>query len=278
MKTAVLPKTLDPARYYDLHVGYVANILKDAGVRVSYAGHSGDDICGNCMYEVLLDDQPALIDYYDFQTTTPCRLGALPTFKFGYSQGLPEYYYPFTGPGIYDWALFRRVREKVTYQADGVVVAGHGLACSPEAQARRTRLMCLVRDAFGSRAITRKAGGEEHFWMMVNHTLVATLVPGSADGMPTRAYHQYFALGCCVISPPLVSVLPHYQRWQAGVHYLECRPDFADVPALVRWCEGHKPQAIQIGKNAAALFKATSTPKALVAWMDLCLNGGQNGA
>ena len=137
--------------------------------------------------------------------------------------------------------------------------------------------MARVAREFGPAAYVERAGGEPTFWCLVNHAAAAILVPGSADNMPTRAYHQLFGLGCCVISTELLSVLPHYRRWESGVHYLPCRPDYSDAPAQARWCMANPRAARAIGHAAACLFAEECSPPAVLAWVEQCMEDYYRG-
>jgi hypothetical protein len=277
MKYVVLPAGLHPTTYYhEMHVGYVAGMLVDAGVCVEYMGESSDDLYGNCVYPIIIDGERCWFDYSDFIDTALLALEDRPSFKYSFQplpKGNKRRIYPFPHASVYDWRAFRDAQASVRYRAEGFVIASHGLSCSPEARARRQGLMNMVQSLYGKRALVHRASSQSQFWSWVSGALVAVLLPGSADNLPTRAVHQYLGLGCCVISPRLMNIMPFYKEWVPGVHYLMCNQDLSDVPALIQWCEQNPEKAIQIGMNAKGVFDDFLTPRATVKWMAQCLKG-----
>ena len=90
--------------------------------------------------------------------------------------------------------------------------------------------------------------------------------------MLDRGQGQQMMFGACTISPKLNTRLSYHGMLKPGIHYVECKPDYSNLIEKVNWVRSHKTQAIEIGKNAKALFLNTSTPAKQVQWINQCIN------
>jgi hypothetical protein len=270
---ATLPQSIEPDRYYKTYVGYFAGVLQAAGVDVNCAGRSGDALCGRGLFVVDLDGHRFIVDYSDHEDCAPCMEPALPRFKYTYSRRLlppDNKAFPFSPMSFYDWGQFERIRREVRYDAGETILFMQDPHRGQPPYERRMLLRRVIPEAFGERADTAMRPLED-YWRQINGALVRVFAPGTTNERLDRGHAQHLAFGCCTIAPPLSTVLPWYEPLEPGVHYVICKPDYSDVVDVIRWCDGHRDDCRRIGRAAAQLFERTSTPAALVRWLNLCL-------
>jgi len=260
------------------HAIYVvpfANAMRAAGCDVVIDKYLGPPP-GHEVFRAMLDDQMFLVDFHDMKSAEPVSadVEGLARFKFSYSAcHLPPDHrmFPYWPTSFPSWEKFEETKARIRYgDGDRVLFAQvqHAWAEYPGA---RTRMYDVIPAAFPGRTDSDARKPIEEYWLDINTCLVRIFVPGSRNDMLDRGHGQYLAFGCCTIAPPISNILPGYERLVAGTHYVQCAADYSDVVDRVRWCERHRAECREIGRNAAALFARRGTPKALLAWVLECV-------
>jgi len=278
IRKAVVPATIEPARYWNTYVAYFVNVLRAGGVEVELKGHSGDELCGRGLFRVELDGRPAVMDYSDHKDCAPCTEPGLPRFKFSYSTALRRpsegeaTVFPFTPISFMDWDQYERMKAEVHYGAGDRILYMQTAHKGTDNYDRRRLVQRIIPEAFGDRADNRMLPLED-YWRAINTALVRVFAPGTRNDMLDRGQAQHFAFGCCTISPVLDVVLPYWMMPKAHVDYVRCASDYSNLVRLIDLCsEPRNRSGLQaVGRNAQALFEHTSTPPRLVRWLALCM-------
>jgi hypothetical protein len=264
-------------RYYDVHYAYVLTLLKTAGCKIIYTEATDFDNYSKTCFEMKIEDKLVAIDFSDHvKLSVPVDMIKKYTaiFKFHYIPSLHGQYrniYPFSPVNFQKWDTYLTAVNKIEYKATGLVLCKqrpYGGAVE-----RRNFVLDLLSKRYGEQ-FDRTIENELNFYMKINQALVSVCVPGARNDMLDRGQSQYFALGCCTISPRLVTILSHNRNIVAGTHYVECKPDYSDLIEKIEWVRENPELAIQIGKNAKELFNETSLPDRQVEWIKICLNNG----
>ena len=264
-------------RYYFIHYTYVLNLLKAAGCEIIYTEATDFDNYSQTCFEMKIDDKLVAVDFSDrTELSVPLdkvkKYSAI--FKFHYMPSLHRQFrniYPFSPVNFQDWDAYSNTVNKIDYKATGLVLCKQ--RPYGDAVIRRKFVLDLLSKRYGDQ-FDRKRERELNFYMKINQALVSVCVPGARNDMLDRGQGQYFALGCCTISPKLVTMLSYNRNIVAGTHYVECKPDYSDLTEKIEWVRENPELAIQIGKNAKELFNETSLPDRQVEWIENCLNNG----
>ena len=156
------------------------------------------------------------------------------------------------------WDYYEYQRSRIQYTAiPGAAILNCQAMNHPAAQHRRAlykrcaELLLPVDFSFSSPAQLHEK---------INSCLCALFAPGADISGMDRIVGQFLAFGCCVICPPITQAHPHAML-EAGVHYLPCRLDFADVEEKL-----NTPQETmrRIGLAAKHYFRQHLTPVPLV--------------
>jgi len=263
----LFPATCRPAKYYDIHVRYVVESARAAGAEVAVIGEASPLEDGR--FEVIVDGRTTLFDFDDFPALTPAEVRYEHVFKFHTEDHHPPNVHAFPVVSFYDWSRYQILQEEIHYGASGGrVICRQRPYCG--AKVRRTRVQRLLREAYGQDALTRILP-QEQYLREVGNCLTHVFVPGARNDMLDRAMAQWLAFGACVVAPPIRTLLPFGERLTAGVHFVECRPDYADLIDRIEWCRSHREACRGIGVSAKELFQRCCIPQAAWAWVRRCL-------
>jgi hypothetical protein len=261
-------------RYYNTHFKYVRNLLGEAGCNVKLVPASNFENYSRTCFEMKVNGVLVAIDFSDhLKVSIPedkIKKYAV-IFKFHYNHDLHSGYknmYPFSPVNFQSWSLYKKAIANVNYKASGLILCKQQPGGA--ALERRKYVQGLLHVKYGN-MFDKSIQPEFDFYMKINQALVSVCVPGARNDMLDRGQGQYLALGCCTISPKLVTVLSFNQQLVPGTHYIECKPDYSDVVEKVEWVRSNPEKAIQIGKNAKQIFEKTSLPKIQVEWINKCL-------
>ena len=264
-------------RYYNIHYTYVLGLLKSADCKIEYVQATYFDNYSKTCFEIQVDGKLVAVDFSDHtQLSVPVdkikKYAAI--FKFHYLPNLHARYkniYPFSPVNFQNWKTYSSVVDRIDYRANGLVICKQRPGGA--AVERRNLVLDLLSKTYGDQ-FDRKIENESNFYMKINEALVSLRVPGARNNMLDRGQGQYMALGCCTISPRLVTILSHNRELVPGVHYVECAPDYSDLTKKIEWVRENPELAIQIGKNAKELFNESSLPHKQIEWINKCLNNG----
>jgi len=266
----LFPSNPDGTRkYYDVHYRYLLNVLKKVG---SVGEAKGPELQENS-FLIHIDKTVALIDFGDHPTVSR-YLDKYPIcFKYHYSKGIHEKYknlFPIGPVSFHDWKEFHLHKKNLIYSCNNDIVLNNQRP-GGNALERRKKVWSILREAYSCNVDTRWYPQQSAYWHLMNHCLVSVCVPGARNDMLDRGQFQYMALGCCTISPELVTSLAKGRYLKPGVHYLTCNPDYSNLVEIIEWCKKNRKKCVEIGTNAAKLFIQTSTPFMIWRWMIKCI-------
>ena len=104
-------------------------------------------------------------------------------------------------------------------------------------------------------------GKQVEFWNKHKNCLVAISVPGARNNMLDRGHYEQLALGVCVISPKINTLLPYRMELIPKTHYLNCADDYSDLVELINWCQRNRESCRAIGNQARQLFMNYCMPE-----------------
>ena len=228
--------------YLKTHVQYFANLFQTCGYNLTYdnsRGYSGLSFGlsfdhGQNIYEVCFADVPNTRGFLRYHSL--------------------EVRGSFVPISFMDWNL-----PDVNYTCNSDVVINRQRIYGSGA-ALRLRVQAILSHRFDTHIAIID---QNAFFNEVNNCLVAVFVPGACANMLDRAQLQYMFLGCCTISPYIPEALPN-GRFVPGLHYVECRSDFADIVDRVNWVGANRGRAVEIGARARQKLLAIATPQKLV--------------
>jgi len=268
----VLPETGPKLNYYKAYVGYFRNILDVVGVKYSLSGsiNSGDVVYPTATkFLMRLNEKRVVIDFSDGLDIMPNWADFDAYFKFHYSKGSHEGYstiYAFAPISFYNWKEYEQLKPQITYTASSNFIlnmqrpGGHALQ-------RRVDVHKMLKDKYKKDAIIRYDLSQQDYWKKINNCLIHVFVPGQRNNMIDRGHIQYLGFGCCTIAPPIVDTLPYDGEIIAGIHYVQCLPDYSNLIEKIEWCKSNRDICCQIGKNAKKLFEGSCTPGVLWNWI-----------
>ena len=166
--------------------------------------------------------------------------------------------------------------EQQLYTAQGGIVCSNQDATNVRNGGRRAKVQGLLKKWYGNNADTGFVwGNQREFWHKVLNCFVSVVIPGACNSCIDRGHTEQFALGICVVSPPLKTPFPFDILPQSGVHYVQCKDDFSDLRQVIHWCYTNKDECVRIGRNAADLYRACYAPKQYFAWIEIVLRKHQ---
>jgi hypothetical protein len=251
------------------------SLLREAGCSIIMKTHTNFSNYSKRCFEIIVDGVTIAIDFSDhLEVSVPNNLINKYTsiFKFHYNEGIHGNYkniHPFTPVNFQNWDLYKKVVDKINYTANGLIASRQ----IPYAAAleRRRSLQHMLKEKYGS-LFTNKVVQEELFYLSINNTLVSVCAPGARNNMLDRGQCQYMALGCCTISPNILTTLSWGKTIMPGIHYIKCKDDYSDIHEKIEWVKNNTDLSIEIGQNAKNLFGETSLPVKQVEWIKKCIN------
>ena len=264
-------------RYYDIHYRYMLNLLTAAGCKIKMVDSNKFENYSRTCFEILVDGKLVAIDFSDhIKLSVPVDKieKYIAIFKFHYVPSLHSGYkniFPFSPVNFQSWSTYSNIVNKIDYKASGYILCKQKPGGA--AVQRRTMVQDMLDKNFG-KLFDKNIEDEVNFYMKINEALVSVCVPGARNDMLDRGQGQYMALGCCTISPKLITILSHNMELIPNVHYVECKPDYSDLIDKIKWVNQNKEQAIEIGKKAQSLFNNTSLPQRQIEWINKCINNG----
>lgn len=251
------------------HIGYwkyVRGTLQSLAPEVTVEFRDDVGRIGWSSFEILVDDELAVIDYSDFHHVDPQYRRYDHWFRFHHTPAFVPY--PNLGSfppwSFLDWNEYERVTASKSYTAssDAIIYRHSRLENRlPNLVQRRTHAMTLLTQHCGERLRTGYVPQHKYFEECLD-CLAVVHIPGSHPHTLDRTVQQMFALGVCVISPDLWTTCLE-QRPQAGVHYDAIQDDYSDLPEIVDWVTQHRSQAVEIGVAAQQFFRSHCTPHAI---------------
>ncbi len=258
-------------RYYKVYYGFVLESLKHIDAEIELVGDTAID---DAKYTIEFNGKQIAIDYSDHLQLARTHADYDYYFKFHCSEGEHEQFdhvYAFSPISFYDWRQYFQLSKSIEYKAVGNTIINrqkpHGNALQ-----RRRQVRSLLAKQYGDEAMLQPID-QVGFWEEVGDCLVSVCVPGSRNNMLDRGQLQYMGLGCCTISPYLITTLPYGNKLIPGVHYIACKDDYSDLVDKVEWCKNNRNACVEIGRNAKALFAATCIPQKLWEWVQLVVSG-----
>lgn len=245
-----------------MHYRYVLSTIASAGIEYELS-HAVKQI-GGTAFEMFIEGELLLMDFSDFPEILP-NYGDYPYyFKFHFSEDKHEQLeniFPFTPISFDEWNQYARMTNEICYSANDNIILNNQRPYAG-ARERRKKVQRMLTSHFRNNVDTSLTS-QESFWKKINNCLVSVCVPGARNDMLDRGQLQYMALGCCTVSPKLLTVLPYSQQLIPGTHYVQCDDDYSDLIEKIEWCKANREDCVTIGKNAKQLFLETCTPHKL---------------
>lgn len=262
-------------RYYNTHFRFIVSILDHVGCRIEYFKPNLKHDCSRSLFYCWFDGLRVLFDISDYHAppTSQETRSVEAVFKFHPNPDDPaasgSLVFPFSPISFYDWVEYRRLRNTIKYRSCGTILSNQ----RPHTQnrERRTFVQELLANRYASE-FDNSCTSQLQFWQKINEALVSVCVPGARLDILDRGQLQYMALGACTLSPPISVALPFGERLIAGKHYLQCRPDWADLIERIEWVRDNSAQCIDIGFRAKELFETRLSPQPLFMWLLKCMN------
>jgi len=271
-----VPKIVLPAQgpkplYYATFVMYIRRMLDYLNIAYSL---SGEIASGVSKFEMAVGSGVRFLfdfsdHYFDF---LPNWAEFDAYYKFHYvesAHGDCERVFPFAPVSFYDWIQYYRIKKEINYTCNANIVLNMQRPGGGAIE-RRTHVQSMLTRKYGALAVTNANSSQVEYWKKINNCLVHVFVPGACNNMLDRGHLQYLAFGCCTIAPKIIDMLPYYEKLVPGTHYVECRPDYSDLIDKIEWVRSNRECAIEIGKNAKALFERSCEPDKLWNWVLLC--------
>jgi len=262
-------------KYYSTHPQYVLNLLLKGGAHVDMVPAIDFDCRSSITFDCLIDGHLCKFDFSDHELINrDISYKYRAYFKFHYHEShsigpREENIFPFSPVNFHDWDLYKKLAPSINYVANGKVL--NNQAPAGAAVDRRNLVSKMLTRKYG-KILDKARHPKEEFFKLINKASAIVCVPGARNNMLDRGQGQQMMFGACTISPKLNTRLSYHGMLKPGIHYVECKPDYSNLIEKVNWVRSHKTQAIEIGKNAKALFLNTSTPAKQVQWINQCIN------
>lgn len=263
----LFPKITTPAKYHNIHPLYIKKIFEYCGEQIQLCD---DTTIANCKFVVVIDGIKVVFDYSDHLDTITTNH---PYFKFHTIEGMKTI--PFSPVSFYDWSEFYKLREIVKYNplnSNLILSMQRPYAAATE---RRQLVQRILQENFGDLVVTNRVP-QTDYWQMINKALVHVFAPGARNDMLDRGQLQYLGFGCCAISPPIPEIFPYSRKLQNKINYIECQPDYSDLPKIIDWCVSNRDQCLRIGQNAKELFDTCFAPMQLLNWIKKNIKENKN--
>jgi len=256
-------------RYYNHHVTYILNLLRQGGATVTETADTPKCI-NDTKFDVTIDGKNVLFDFADHADRHLDRAITQQydtVFKMHYHPDLHSMFTnfrPLSPISWYDWDLYFKLNKEVQYKAHGPIL--NKQRPYGDATIRRTNVQRILRAQYG-RFVDTTQSPHETFLRMGGQCIVSVCVPGATNNMLDIGQGQYMSLGVCTISP----VLRSYGTWnilpKPNEHYLVCQDDYSDLISVIEQVRADPQQAIDIGINAKIQFLDYCTPERQVQWI-----------
>lgn len=234
-------------RNFDIHPKYLIRLFGHPKVIES-------NLNGKLIIKAKIDGKEFTISYSDFGTEDT-------TFKM-HKRIVTDPSYPIAPVSFYNWDEYNKIEKVINYNPKNNQITSRQrcYGCSVE---RRNRLQDKIKELKGQVKVINQLD----FWMEINKIKVAVFEPGAREDILDRAQLQYFAFGCCTITPYLTNFLPFNKSFNPGEHYLELKPDHSNLNDLIDFIDQHPDEAKAIGDRAKDLFKYCCLPERQVKWI-----------
>lgn len=116
----------------------------------------------------------------------------------------------------------------------------------------------IVRNMVSGLGVNTGLVSYDRFMAEAAGCLAGIFVPGACERMLDRGQLQFMLRGCCTISPCIPEWLPGVGRLVAGIHYIECRDDYCDLPDIIDRIRGDRGIAEGVGYNAYKLNRVAN--------------------
>ena len=285
IKTLIFPErdSRVKANEYAHHYLFIKKYAELAGINVLISKHTEHVFCTDkTWFSVLIDGQQAMFDYSDHQSLTGYT-ATIPYFKFHYNLKLHaanKNAFP-TGPmldiqDIAGYHLFFQLCNQHFYTCNSDKILNCQLP-RHRALERRKLVQQVLNKNFPDMVDTSFVPGKQvEFWNKHKNCLVAISVPGARNNMLDRGHYEQLALGVCVISPKINTLLPYRMELIPKTHYLNCADDYSDLVELINWCQRNRERCRAIGNQARQLFMNYCMPEKYWCWIEACLKKEEN--
>lgn len=263
-------------RYYNIHFKYILNILKYCNIDIKLVEPTYFKVKHKTAFEIEINGDLILIDFSDFELLSFDEISEYKAvFKFHYNEEIHSFFpniFPFSPVNFHKWDIYYEYVNKYEYKANGKIYNQQSPAGN--AYDRRHYVRNLLIEKYEDDFIYEKSN-KTTFYKNISKCLVSICVPGARNNMLDRGQGQYMLLGCCTISPKLVTTLSYGLNLKPNIHYIECKDDYSDLIDKIEWCKKNKDKCKIIGENAKKIMQQTSTPERQIEWIKKCLNYGK---
>ena len=230
-------------------------------------------------FPIEVDGTEVMIDTGDWHLPNEAAHQHKHWLRFHFHSGLkfrPELG-AFVTQTFQDWSHYEvaqaEIRKKRNPLAASMILNNQPLGGAYDSRHRRRLLVRgMLHTHFGDRADFAWTKPDE-FYAKAEKALCYVSVPGSYENCLDRGTLQMMGLGIPAIAPYIVDQCCD-GLVQPGVHYIQCRQDYKDVPDLITWCEKNREEAAAIGHNAWLFFQEFCTPLAVWSYVKDRIDNG----
>jgi len=255
-------------RYYDSHYLFLKNLLSNAGMAIKEYKEERK----KRGFIIIHKNKKMLIDYGDHHPIANDWQDFDIQFRFHYSKkvhGHLSRVFPLTPISFYDWDRCTNLQKEIEYTCNTDKILNNQRP-GADAIERRIKVQKMLKKKYRTN-LDVEITDKETFWKKINNCLVSVCVPGARNDILDRGQFQYMAFGACTISPSLDIELPYWKKLEAGIHYLNCKPDYSDLIDIIEYCRDNRDICEEIGTQAKQLFLDTSIPQKVWGWMKECI-------
>lgn len=270
----VIPKRGPKALYYNVHVMYFRKLLDYLKIPYILQGMVGSGRvkhpCGT-KFLVEIDNKSIVIDFSDHTDFLSNWDTFHAYFKYHYSRTHHDEcskIYSFAPVSFYNWEQYLKLGGAIKYTCNSDIILNMQRP-GGNALERRQNVQEMLNSIYPGKVVIQSIS-QLKYWEKINDCLVHVFVPGARNNMVDRGHMQYLAFGCCTIAPPIQDVFPYNEQIKPGLHYVECKADYSDLPEKIEWCRRNRKVCVNIGNRAKKLFERACTPNKLWEWILRC--------
>jgi hypothetical protein len=253
--------------YYVTHYKHVKNYLSFVGNVIVTNDDTTIDGTSNNNFIVTIDGKRIMFDYsdFDYNTVELEKLDAdIKYFKIHTTEKSHSRCLPFPPMSFIDWDIYDRLENVVTYNPTGSIF----YKCKAYGAATERREMVLsMLESYHGVPVDFTYTKQLQYFESLKNCRINVVVPGARIDILDRTHLQSFAFGIPVITSKISTLLPFGEKFEAGIDYIECLPDFSNVIDLIETYKNDIEYLNFISNNCRTKFLATCSTLSVAKWL-----------
>lgn len=269
INSIIFPKN-NNTKYYNTHYKFIIDLAKFEKIPITYCESTTLD---EPRFTIKVNDKLIVIDFYDFHRLYEGYKKYKYYFKYQYQEIKNEKIsniFPMGTMSFWDWKRYFKLKKEINYKCNNDIILNNQKVIN-QSRERRGKVREILIKKY-SNLVDYCFTDKGIYWKKINNCLVGVFAPGATNNMLDKGQFQFFAFGCCTISPKLNTMLAYKRKIIPDFHYIICKDDYSDLINKVEWCKNNRQKCIEIGRNAQKLFLETSTPKRIWDYIEEVLN------